>query len=89
VQVEIDERMHNYETLERTVIEMESQAANKIGELERMENRLVELEREIDMEHMEGYLVYRLEDVRDLVNSLKPYTKDKNESCLIKQEDAI
>jgi len=81
--------MHNYETLERTVVEMESQAANKIGELERMENRLVELEREIDMEHMNGYLVYRLEDVRDLVNSLKPYTKDNNESCLIKQEDAI
>jgi len=78
VQVEIDERMQNYETLERTVIEMESQAANKKGELERMENRLIELEKEIDMEHMNGYLLYRLEDVRDLVNSLKPYTKDNN-----------
>lgn len=55
---------------------MESQAKNKIGELEKMESRLKELDREIDTEHMENYLVYRLEDVRDLVNSLKPYTKD-------------
>ena len=54
-----------------------------------MESRLKELEREIDTEHMENYLVYRLEDVRDLVNSLAPYTKENNESCLIKQSDAI
>lgn len=54
-----------------------------------MESRLKELEREIDTEHMENYLVYRLEDVRDLVNSLSPYTKENNESCLIKQSDAI
>ena len=54
-----------------------------------MESRLKELEREIDTEHMENYLVYRLEDVRDLVNSLAPYTKETNESCLIKQSDAI
>lgn len=54
-----------------------------------MESRLKELEREIDTEHMENYLVYRLEDVRDLVNSLSPYTKENNQSCLIKQSDAI
>jgi replicative DNA helicase len=81
--------MQNYGTLEKTVVEMESQAKNKIGELEKMESRLKELDREIDTEHMENYLVYRLEDVRDLVNSLKPYTKDNAESCLIKQNDAI
>ncbi len=54
-----------------------------------MESRLKELEREIDTEHMENYLVYRLEDVRDLVNTLAPYTKENKESCLIKQSDAI
>lgn len=81
--------MQNYGTLQRTVIDMEDQARNKVGEFEKMESRLKELDREIDTEHMENYLVYRLEDVRDLVNSLRPYTKDTQESCLISRNDAI
>lgn len=58
---------------------MAETSQKKIGEVEIMEKRLAELSREIDMEYLQNYLVFRLDDVRDLVKSLEPYKKDRSQ----------
>lgn len=54
-----------------------------------MEERAKQLEQQIDIENVTNYLRYRLDDTKDLIVTLKPYSEGTKQAQAINKQDAL